>query len=278
MKQRGVATISFFLLLFCAAPFAGAQGTSQQAPKEQAPVQAASEQRAKTPRELAEERADLHMVRKEYALAIQGYEELLEREPEKAKLLNKIGIAYQQIGNLSKAVKYYKKSAKADKLYPEPLNNMGTVYYQRRNDGKAIRYYQKALKIQPMMATVLSNMGYAYFRKKKYPEALAAFRQAIVLDPGILERTSRVGSLLQDRSVKNAGFFYFFLARAFATMGNSERCAYYLRKARDEGYEKIRDVTKDPAFAEMLKDPAVQEILQSTEPAGVQPKSPGASL
>ncbi len=211
-----------------------------------------------------ESRADLQMARKEYAEAAKTYKQLVVQAPKNPVYLNKLGIAYHQQTMLSVAQRFYEKAAKADPQYADALNNIGTIYYQRKKYGKAVRYYRKALQIHETMPAVYCNLGYAYFSEKHYVEAMDAFQRAVQLDPAVFDHSSRTGSVLQDRSlVGERGMFNFLLAKSYAQMGNAERCAHYLRKARDEGYSSIAKVKDDPAFAAVLRDPGVQEALQA---------------
>ncbi|HYL10749.1 MAG TPA: tetratricopeptide repeat protein [Candidatus Acidoferrales bacterium] len=210
-----------------------------------------------------ESRADLQMARKEYAEAAKTYKSLLVQAPGNAVYLNKLGIAYHQQQMLSVAQRFYEKAVKADPHYADAFNNIGTIYYQKKKYGKAVRFYKKALQIREDMPAVYCNLGYAYFSEKHYPEAMDAFQRAVQLDPTVFEHSSRTGSVLQDRSVGDRGMFYFLLAKSYAQMGNAERCAYYLHKARDEGYSSMAKVKDDPAFAAVLRDPGVQEALQA---------------
>ena len=113
------------------------------------------------------------------------------------------------------------------------------------------------------MPVLYSNLAYAYFGDKKYEEAIASFRQALVMDPHLFEHnSSRTGSILQDRTVGDRGRFYFLLAKSFAEAGDLDRCLHYLRKAKEEGFASLAaDVKKDPAFAAVLRDPSIGEIL-----------------
>jgi tetratricopeptide (TPR) repeat protein len=209
-----------------------------------------------------EQLADLYMVRKEYREAAGIYKRLAEQEPRNPVYLNKLGIALHQQTALGLALKFYERAVKVDPMYADAQNNIGTIWYQRKKYGKAIHAYQKALGIRTDMAVLYSNLGYAYFGDKKYEQSISAFRQALALDPKLFETSgSRAGSLLQDRSVSDRGRFYFLLAKSFAEAGDLERCIHYLRKAKDEGYTTLSDVKKDPAFAAVLKDPAMAEIL-----------------
>jgi len=234
----------------------------------------------RTPRQDEELRGDLFMARKQYAEAAGTYQQLLQQEPRNAVLLNKLGIAFHQQSRLDRAKHFYERATKADRSYAYAYNNIGMVYYQQRNYRKAIQLYKKALVLRPEMAAFYSNLGYAYFGKKEYDEAMAAFHRALELDPSVFDRSHNMGTTLQDRSVDDHGLFYFFLAKSYASMGNAERCAHYLRKAWDEGYKGVTGVPRNPAFAGVLQDPDVQRVLQmvsasDTRPA-VAPAPPGS--
>jgi tetratricopeptide (TPR) repeat protein len=219
-----------------------------------------------------EQLADLYMVRKDYREATQVYKKLADQNPQNPVYLNKLGIALHQQAALGLALKYYERASKVDPSYADAQNNIGTIWYQRKRYGKAIKAYQKALAIRGDMAVLYSNLAYAYFGDKKYEQAIASFRQALALDPQLFEHnSSRSGSLLQDRSVGDRGRFYYLLAKSFAEAGNLERCIIYLRKAKDEGYTQLAAAKSDPAFAAVLKEPGIQEILAPKPPENHQP-------
>jgi tetratricopeptide (TPR) repeat protein len=209
-----------------------------------------------------EEKGDLYMARKQYREATDQYRMLCEQDPHNAVFLNKLGIALHQQTALGLALKYYEKAVKANPKYADAENNIGTIWYQRKKFGKAVRAYQKAIKMRDDMPVLYSNLGYAYFSQGKYEDSINAFRTALAKDPQFFERgSSRNGSVLQDRSVPDRGRFYFLLAKSFAEAGNLERAIFYLRKSKEEGYAQINDVKKDPAFAALLKDPTVIDLL-----------------
>lgn len=223
-------------------------------------VQPAS-QPSMTPRQLEELRADILMARKLYPDAIKSYEELVKQEPKNAPLLNKLGVAYEVSGDDGRAERTYKKAIKADKTYASAYNNVGTVEYSHHKYSHAVDWYQKTLALRPDMATVYCNLGYAYFSEKKYPEAMDAFQHAIHLDPQIMAEHGDNGSVIQQRGTTDPGLFYFFVARAYAQMGNAERCAHYLKMSRDEGYQKFASAKTDPSFSKVIADPQVQAVF-----------------
>jgi tetratricopeptide (TPR) repeat protein len=269
MKQS--ALWAFPLLFLISSPGRAQQTTppTPQASTDSAAAPAA----AMSPRQVAEMRADIMMARKEYKEAAGAYGQLLENEPPNAVLLNKIGVAYQQLGELRNAEKYYKKAVKADHSLASAINNIGTVEYEKNHYGKAVNYYKKALAQRTDMATIYSNLGYAYFADKQYPEAMNSFGKALALDPDIFERKGGgVGSIVQQRTTTDPGLFYFFVAKAYALTGDAEHAAHYLKLARDDGYKQFQTAQSDPSFARVIKDPRVQEVLRVPPSYAVAPK------
>ncbi len=219
-----------------------------------------------------EEMGDLYMARKQYREATDQYRMLSEQNPHNAVYLNKLGIALHQQTALGAALKYYERAVKVNPRYADAENNIGTIWYQRKKYSKAVRAYQKAIKMRDDLPVLYSNLGYAYFSQGKYDDSIAAFRTALAKDPQFFERgSSRTGSILQDRSVPDRGRFYFLLAKSFAEAGNVERAVFYLRKAKEEGYAQFNEVKKDPAFAAVVQDPVVIDLLAPKPVESTQP-------
>jgi tetratricopeptide (TPR) repeat protein len=217
---------------------------------------------AMSPRETAEMHGDILMARKEYSAAIRTYLGILHEGKPDAVLLNKVGVAYQQLGDLNRAAHFYKESAKADKRYVSAVNNLGTVEYEKKHYGKSIALYKKAIPMGTDLSTVYSNLGYAYFANKEYPQAMDAFGKALAIDPHVFDRKGGAGTIVQQRSTTDPGLFYFFVAKSYAMAGDVEDAARYLKIARDDGYKDFMSAQTDPAFAKIIKDPRMQEVLQ----------------
>ena len=276
MHFRMAAPVSALLVTL---PFAVVFAQTPNKPKQsfvdemQTPAQVSSANASPQERQLTDEEAgDLYMARKQYREATETYRRLAQQDPKNAVYLNKLGISLHQQTALGEALKCYQRAVKANPRYADAENNIGTIWYQRKRYGKAVRAYLKAIKMRDDLPVLYSNLGYAYFSDGKYPQSIEAFRNALAIDPQFFERGgSRNGSVLQDRSVSDRGRFYYLLAKSFAGAGNYERCIVYLRKAKEEGYASIKDVTKDPAFAAILKDPAVQELINPKPDDSAQP-------
>jgi len=225
------------------------------------------------PQKVEELRGDIAMAKKFYADAVAAYQKALQVEPRNATLLNKIGIAYHQQLQWNSAKKYYERAIKADPNYAYAINNLGMVQYHKKKWNNAAKEFSRALKVNPDLAAVHSNLGHALFAMKKYEEAFGSFGKALALDSLVFDRhSSNSGSILQDRSVEDRGLYYFFVAKTFASVGDVQRCAQYLLKARDEGNKAVLTVDKDPAFAAVVKDPLIQEFLVQSRTLAAAPR------
>ncbi len=258
-----IPVVAFLLCLFVSPCLAQ---TAPDAAQPQTPVASA------TPAQSApistEDLARLYLVRKEYREAEDAFRKLTQKEPKNAVYWNELGIALHNQMQLAAAMKCYEKSSKLDSNYPDPVNNMGTVWYERKKYAKAIRTYKRAIGIKDEFAPFYLNLGYAYFGDKRYDESIAAFRKGLQYDPDAFDLSkTHSGTIIQDRTLGvDRGLFYFLLAKSFAQAGNVDRCLIYLRKARDEGYKDLISAKSDPAFAGMLKNPDIQEVIEPKAP------------
>ena len=263
--RAALLTLAAFFLVLAFSGGVALCAKSQETSQEPALRQEA----VRTPREIAELRADILMARKLYSDAIAAYEDLLKSEPKNAGLLNKIGVGYSLLTKLDKAKKYYERAIKADPKNASALNNLGTVHFYQKKFRRAIKIYQRAIAARPDFASFHGNLGHAWFADKKYAEAIAEWGRALEPDPQVLERRGMGGSILQTSSVEQRALCYYYMAKTYASMGNAERCAHFLKRAIEEGYKNVATVAKDPAFASVLHDPLVQEALQTPPPAPV---------
>ena len=227
------------------------------------PPQAAVASPPETQKLPDEELGRLYLVRKEYGEAQAIFHKLIIEHPTNAVYWNELGISLHNQMDLAAALKCYEKSMKLDKHYPDPQNNVGTIYYEKKRYAKAVRAYNRAINMRADFAPFYMNLGYAYFGEKQYEGSISAFRKALEIDPEAFDKAkSRSGTVIQDRSIgSDRARFYFLLAKSFAEAGNIERCAIYLKKAKDEGYKDINSVKSDPSFAKVIQDPAIQDIL-----------------
>lgn len=241
----------FFSLAFCAAqaPHAWA---GVRAPK---PAALGQQPEPLTP----EARGDIFMARRMYREAIEAY---LSVRPPTAVLYNKVGIAYQQMGDLDTAKKMYNRALKLNKNYPEAINNLGTIHYARRSYRRAVSTYRKALRLNPSSASILSNLGTAYFARRDYRHAMECYEKAVAIDPDVFERRSTQGVLLQERAVEERARFHYYLAKTYAKAGRNDLALFYIRKSLEEGFKDRKKYLEDSEFAEIRKLPEFDQLMK----------------
>jgi tetratricopeptide (TPR) repeat protein len=209
-----------------------------------------------------EERADLYMARKSYDDAADYYYRALKKTGfSNAAIWNKMGIAYQEQGNLREARKAYKEAMRRDRLFAEPLNNMGTTYFLNGNAGKSVKYYRGAIKLKPDVASFHLNLGSAYYQTKKYKLAVEQFHDALTLDPTILLQHSSSATMLEASNAD--ADYYFYLAKVFASLGRPEEAVRYLRKSMEDGFKDMKKIEGDADFKKIGNDPAYIALLKN---------------
>ena len=96
---------------------------------------------------------------------------------EQAKASRKLGEAYFQDGNYTRALR---ELLKAEKLYPDDhilQNDLGIAYRMKGKADFAIRHFKKALELKPDYAPARNNLGAAYFDNKDWDAAIACYKE-----------------------------------------------------------------------------------------------------
>jgi len=214
-----------------------------------------------------EARADDLRAQKLYLDALDYYRAAMAKEPNSARLLNKVGITNLMMQRNRDARRSFEKSIKADGKMADAYNNLGVVFYEERKYGAAIKQYRRAIAVDGTSASFFSNLGAAHFAKKEFEAASTAYQHALELDPDVFERSSRAGVQAQLPSPEDRARYDYTVAKLYAKMGAPDRSLEYLKKAKEEGYKDLKDVYKDAEFAELRKDKRFAELMASKTPA-----------
>ena len=241
---------------------------AQSSPSEQVQVGPPPVRRAEPPSATAspedlEQKGDQLRGEKDYLDAADYYRAALKKQPNVARLYNKLGIAELQRQRYKEAKKEFERAIRADHQYADAYNNLGVVFYEDKNYGKAIKQYQKAIAIRADAASYFANLGAAYFNKKEIENAFRAYNQAIQLDPDVLERTSRAGVTAQLPSPEDRAHYDYVMAKLWAKIGMTDRSLECLKRAVEEGYKGINEVYTDAEFAGLRKDPRFTQLMAS---------------
>ena len=207
--------------------------------------------------DMPEAQGDALMAHHRYQAAAEAYKRV---QPPSAGVWNKMGIAYQMLGDVSDATRCYERSLKLDPKNVNVLNNLGTIYDSQKDYRSAVRLYHKALKIQPRSAMILKNLGTDLLARHKYKKGWAAYQQALAVDPQIFDRS--LGPRVENpASVEQRGAMNYYMARGCVRAGKSQLAIEYLRMAMNEGFASPQKVASDTEFASLRGIPAFEQLL-----------------
>jgi tetratricopeptide (TPR) repeat protein len=206
-----------------------------------------------------EQLGDIFMARKRYREALEQYQRC---DQQSAVIVNKMGIAYHQLLDLSSAAKQYKRATKLNPHYSEAFNNLGTIYYSQKSYRRAIHLYRTALRLAPNSATVHSNLGTAYFSTHREKEAMAEYGKALELDPEVFQRSAANGILLQEHTVEDKAKFHYYMARVYAQKGMNDEALQNIRKALEYGFKDRQKFRDEPEFAALKGNPEFEELMK----------------
>lgn len=104
-----------------------------------------------------------------------------------------LGRAYQERGQLEKAVAEYEKALR---IYPADYKahyNLGVIYDQQDLPAKAVHHYQRAIELNPQYIDARFNLGNVYQKQGLLDKAVQQFRKVIELDPQDVEARNNLG-------------------------------------------------------------------------------------
>jgi tetratricopeptide (TPR) repeat protein len=232
-------------------------------PEQSVPVTGSQPAPADQPKPLTlEQRADVFMARKNYGDAADYYYQALKQSSFKNPIVwNKLGIAFQQGSNFHNAHRAYEAAIRNDGQFADAWNNQGTVFFMEKKYAKSVKYYQRAIGLKGDAASYHMNLGTSYYHLKKFKLAVEEYRAALGIDPNVLTHESSVGTVVQAGGADVE--YYFYLAKAFAAVGNAPEAVRYLRHALEEGLKDPQRIGEDPDFKKISQYPAFVELMQN---------------
>jgi len=113
------------------------------------------------------------------------YERTLKYSPRSIKVLNNLGMTYNNIGKHKEAIKLYKKAIEINPNFINAHNNLGMVYQATGKGDEAIISYKKAIEINPNYIHAYNNLGNVYGNMGRAEEAVASYKKALEINPNI---------------------------------------------------------------------------------------------
>jgi tetratricopeptide (TPR) repeat protein len=127
--------------------------------------------------------AEMHLLRKDSAAAVQLYDRLLQEHPHSPKLWNERGIALHQDGRHPEAAASYEQAIAADGAYVLALNNLGVAHVHAARPDKAFDAFRRALQEEPGFIKGRLNLALLLLRQNEHQRCLEAYRQVLRLSP-----------------------------------------------------------------------------------------------
>jgi tetratricopeptide (TPR) repeat protein/serine/threonine protein kinase len=117
----------------------------------------------------------------EFEEGIGCYRAVLALRPETPAVLNNLGYALRDKGQLDEAIAAYREAIRLKKDFAGAHSNLGIALQDKGELDKAIDEYQEAIRLKKNFAEAHSNLGDALREKGQLDEAIAACREAIRL-------------------------------------------------------------------------------------------------
>jgi serine/threonine protein kinase/Flp pilus assembly protein TadD len=135
---------------------------------------------------------DLGLVydsRRRYPEAIAEYEKALTLDPNFGPALNQAGYAYVAVGELEKALQYFKRYAAANPGDANPIDSMAELYFRLGKFDEAKIKYQEALEVRPDFSGSCRGLAYIFAIQENYPETRHWLGELIARAPTSAEKS-----------------------------------------------------------------------------------------
>jgi len=153
---------------------------------------------------------------------------------------------------------------KYNSKFADAINNIGAVQYMQKDYGAATQQFKKAIALDETRSSFHVNLGASWFALKKLDRAIAEYARALELNPDALA-AGNAGVAAQIASPEERARYSYMLAKIFARRGEADECLRNLRRAKEEGYQDLASIYKDPEFAKVWSDPRLGEIAPSPQ-------------
>ena len=128
----------------------------------------------------------------------QACREQLQIYPQSLIVMNLLGMALVEQGQLKESVQVFDKSIQLKPDFAEAYNNRAAVLQKLERLDEAMQGYDKAIQLKPDYAGAYYNRGNALKNLRQLNEALEDYDKAIQLKPDYTKAYNNRGAVLQD--------------------------------------------------------------------------------
>ncbi|HEV2751672.1 MAG TPA: tetratricopeptide repeat protein [Gemmatimonadales bacterium] len=144
--------------------------------------------------------AELHLLKHDFAAALELYDTLLREVPDSPKLWNERGVVLHQAGRSDEALASYRHAVEVDGKYAIAWNNLGVAL--ARGGGAdadaAIESFRTALRLQGTFSAARLNLALLLYQLRRFQLALEAYRQVFSSEPNSASAWNGVGLVLVE--------------------------------------------------------------------------------
>ena len=147
-------------------------------------------------------KASIYLNKKDYNKAIPLYNNVILKNPENITAHINLAIAYENSGNILKAIEILEKISNKNHLLA--LNNLGILYKKQKNYKKAIEIFQKAESLSSLEAKY--NLATIFIARKDNKRAAKKLKEYVKENPNNPEALHALGIIEYDDN-KNVTIF-----------------------------------------------------------------------
>ncbi len=129
--------------------------------------------------------------------ACAAYQQILAGEPQRADVLNLLGMALRQSGQFSSAIGYLRRAIAINPSQAVFFGNLAEAHRGLAQIREAIECYAQAARLAPHVAELHSNLGALLQQVGRMDEAAACYAQALTCDPRYAPAHYNLGNLFQ---------------------------------------------------------------------------------
>lgn len=121
-------------------------------------------------------------------------DQLLKSFPADKRVQILAGYYYANLGDLSKALSHYKKSAELDSKHALAFNMIGYTESALNNYAAAEKAFQTYIKLKPDKANPYDSYGELLLKMGKYDESVAQYKKALEINPSFTNSLAGLGN------------------------------------------------------------------------------------
>lgn len=160
---------------------------------------------------------NLYSKKKQHALALNEYQDIVKRNPQYIPAIFALGTEYDLMGKKKEAVKKYNEILTKSENYVPALNNLAYLYADGHGSKEeALTYAIKAFGFAPNNAGVMDTLGYVLLKNGRKDDSIKVLEKAVALIP-------------------NNPSVHYHLALAYKESGKRDEAKKHLKEAIAKG-------------------------------------------